>query len=53
MCEQNFLRFCILLTVTFSNPIAFTVTNKYDKHVAVQIYTVFETVDHVACPRVL
>ena len=53
MCKQTVLRFRISLRGTFSNPIAFTVINEYDKRVAVQIYTVFETVDHVASPRVL
>ena len=50
---ETVLRFCISLRGTFQNPIAFTVINEYDKRAGFQIYTVFETVHHVACTRVL
>ena len=47
------LRFCISLWETFSNSTAFTVINEYGKGVAVQIWTVFGPIYHVACGRVL
>ena len=52
MCYQTVLKFCISLRVTFSNSIAFTVINKYDKPTAVYISTVLGPIYHVACPTV-
>ena len=45
---KNSPNICILLGHTFSNSIAFTLINKYAKAPVFQIWTVFETVCHVA-----
>ena len=53
MCLQKVLRLLMLLRVTFSNSITFTVINEYGKGVSVVIELVFWPVYHVACRGVI
>ena len=57
LLKLNFLEICliifyILLSEDFSNSVFFTMINKYDKGVVVQISTVFGTIYHVAYRQV-
>ena len=46
ICSETVRRFCVLLTETFSNPIAFTLINKYTTGAVVKTSTVFRPVYH-------
>ena len=57
LLKLNFLEICLIifyisLSEDFSNSVFFTMINKYDKGVVVQISTVFGTIYHVAYRQV-
>ena len=49
MCLQKLLRLWLLLRLTFSATITFTVINEYGKGADIEIESVFRLVYHVAC----
>ena len=53
MRQQTGFQFCISLKETFSNPITFTVINKYGKGAVVHITTMFQPSCYVVCRRIL